>query len=407
MLALVPARFSGNGIHGHREAVMRVLYLTHDVSDPATARRVRMLQSGGARVRVMGFRRGSTTSATIAGSPTTDLGRTHNGRFAHRTATVLRSVADARRHVEAFAWADVVVARNLEMLAIAVRGRGLCVRPPGLVYECLDVHRLLLRRGGVGRALRELEGWLARHASLLITSSPGFVREYFEPLSRVRLPVLLVENKVFNPEPQPQRASAPRRLGPPWRIGWFGSIRCRRSLDLLCAVARANPQLVEVVIRGKPAYDQFEDFDAQVAHAPGVTFLGSYRNPEDLGSIYGDVHFSWTIDMFEEGLNSTWLLPNRLYEGGLFGAVPIAADGVETSRFIRSFAIGHSLVEPKLEALTHFLHGLTPSRYEAMQSAVTAVATDAWECRREDCSALVRRLDAVRTEAASRFLERS
>ena len=153
------------------------------------------------------------------------------------------------------------------MLAIAVRGRDLCVRPPALVYECLDIHRLLLRQGGVGRALRELEGWLARHASLLITSSPGFVREYFEPYSRVRLPVLLVENKVFSPEPLPQRATQPRRLGPPWRIGWFGSIRCRRSLDLLCAVARANPQLVEVVIRGKPAYDQFEDFDAQVAQS--------------------------------------------------------------------------------------------------------------------------------------------
>ena len=80
----------------------------------------------------------------------------------------------------------------------------------------------------------------------------------------------------------------------------------------------------EIVLRGRPAYSEFTDFDGFVAAEPYLRFDGAYRNPEDLAAIYGEVHFSWAIDFFEEGLNSSWLLPNRLYEGCRYGAVPIA-----------------------------------------------------------------------------------
>ena len=46
-----------------------------------------------------------------------------------------------------FAGADVVLARNLEMLIIASRARNLYAPRAALVYECLDIHRLLLSQG--------------------------------------------------------------------------------------------------------------------------------------------------------------------------------------------------------------------------------------------------------------------
>ena len=86
----------------------------------------------------------------------------------------------------------MVLARNLEMLFLAARLRSSWSTAPAIVYECLDIHRLLLRPDVVGRALRGLERSLLRDADLLITSSPAFVRKYFEAYRQANLPAMLV-----------------------------------------------------------------------------------------------------------------------------------------------------------------------------------------------------------------------
>ena len=99
------------------------------------------------------------------------------------------------------------------MLAIGVRGKSLCHPKPSLVYECLDIHRLLLKNDVIGKTLRKLEGWLSKRANALITSSPAFIQQYFEKRSQVRLPTYLVENKLHPASAAiataPRNASAP------------------------------------------------------------------------------------------------------------------------------------------------------------------------------------------------------
>lgn len=367
---------------------MHILYLTHDVSDPATRKRVRVLRAGGATITLAGFRREAQALTEMEGCPVIDFGRTYNGRFGQRIGAVVRTILGLSRHRRLVATADVILARNLEMLAVGARAQALSTHRPPLVYECLDIHRLLLRDDSIGKGLRALEGWLSRRASLLITSSPAFVRAYFSTRSHVHLPTYLLENKmlVIEGDITPPVSSPPP--APPWRIGWFGALRCRESLAILCRLARENPGLVAVVIAGRPAYDQLPDFDAQVAHTPGVEFLGSYRE-EDLARLYGQVHFNWAIDMFEAGQNSSWLLPNRIYEGGRFAAVPLAAEGVETAAFLTRLGIGHCLSEPKYTALTAFLTGLTAEEYSALHAAVRAVDPSVWSMNRQACEGLV------------------
>lgn len=372
---------------------MHILYLTHDLADPTTAKRVSMLMAGGASVHIAGFSRTAPPS-DIARCAVADLGRTYNGRFLQRISAVLRNVFFIKNHTALFMAADVIVARNLETLAIAVRGRALSTHKPPIVYEVLDIHRLLLRTDMLGKLLRTLEGWLAKRASLIITSSPAFIREYFEKRTTLKLPFLLLENKVFNTDNAV--AVYPRPAGQPWRIGWFGAIRCRKSLDILSTVARQHKGLVEIIIRGRPAYDQFDDFDGQVK-AAGIVFGGAYT-PADLAHLYGEIHFSWAIDMFEEGLNSAWLLPNRIYEGGLYGAVPITAQGVETSAFTKALGIGYALDEPKGEHLVAFLKNLTPQTYNAMAQAITHIGHDTWRVNEADCIQLVERLAQLMTK---------
>ncbi|MDR6633194.1 succinoglycan biosynthesis protein ExoL [Phyllobacterium sp. 1468] len=374
--------------------MLHVLYLVHDLSDPAVRRRVIMMQAGGATVTLAGFRRSREPISEIASIAPIDLGRTSDGKFTQRVAAVARAAWTLGSMLKGVPRPDLIIGRNLEMLALANRAKAFFPGDVPIVYECLDIHRLLLRRDVTGKALRFVERTLSNNAQLLITSSPAFVRQYFAPFGQISLPVEVVENKVL--ELGPQESGAISRAGKskdePWKIGWFGALRCRTSLELLSAFSRKLEGRVEIVLRGRPAYSEFDDFDRFVADEPFMQFHGAYANPEDLQRIYDEVHFSWAIDFYEAGQNSNWLLPNRLYEGCRYGSVPIAMQGTETSLFLQERGIGFSLGEPTVEALAALFDELDTVRYERAREKVKAQERATWVFDESDCRTLVERL---------------
>ena len=369
---------------------MKIAYFVHDLTDPAVTRRVRMLQAGGAEVVVLGFRRADAAPAAIAGANVIDLGRTFDARLGHRARATLRAALGSRQFRQALSGADAILARTLEMLFVAHAARALCHARAAVTYECLDIHRVMLGDGIKGRLLRALERLLMRRSQLLIVSSPAFLEAYFRKRqglgSRLRTPSLLVENKLLELDAAPAAAPRTGRRGRPWRIGWLGAIRCRRSLDILTELAARRPDLLEVEIHGRPAYSEFADFDGQVTAARNVRFGGAYA-AQDLQRLYSDVDFSWAIDFMEEGQNSSWLLPNRIYESSRFGVVPIALRSVETGRFLDSRGYGVTL--DSTAELEGFLAGLTPRTYADLAAQQAAAPLKTFIADRAECRALV------------------
>jgi glycosyltransferase involved in cell wall biosynthesis len=197
---------------------------------------------------------------------------------------------------------------------------------------------------------------------------------------------LLVENKALElGAAAPERPQGPPP-GPPWRIAWMGAIRCRKCLDILTGLARRRPDLVEVAIHGRPAYGEFADFDGQVASAPNVRFGGPYT-AEDLPRLYAQAHFAWAIDYMEEGQNSAWLLPNRVYEASRHGATPIALGDVQTGRFLAELGIGLRLSAP--DRLEGVLEHLTAADHLQLRRRLAAAPAGAFVAGEDDCRALV------------------
>ncbi|MER8980160.1 MULTISPECIES: glycosyltransferase [unclassified Mesorhizobium] len=377
--------------------MLHVLYLVHDVSDPAVRRRITMLRAGGAQVTLAGFRRTANPIADIEGLRPIDLGATRDGRFGQRLAAVAKAAVSIGSKLGGMPKPDLIIARNLEMLALARRARSAFGASVPIVYECLDIHRLVLRNDVLGKALRATERFLARDVKLLVTSSPAFIANYFKPFGQVAAPIELVENKYFEAATilpgAPEAEESP--AGPPWRIGWFGALRCRRSLELLADFSRRMEGRFEIVLRGRPALSEFRDFHGFVEAEPWLSFLGPYRNPEDMAAIYNDVHFSWAIDFFEAGQNSEWLLPNRLYEGCRFGAVPISMGNTETGRFLKQQDIGVLLPQASPEALEAVLGKMEEHRFARLKERVLARNPRTWSYDRSDCRALVERLRSL------------
>ncbi|WKL59047.1 glycosyltransferase [Asticcacaulis sp. ZE23SCel15] len=375
---------------------MRVLYLVHDLEDAAVRRRTLMLEAGGARVYLAGFRR-SQKPADDSGK-VIDLGETRNGAFAHRAAKTITSAPSLIRALKGER-PDIIIARNLEMLFLARQVARRFSPAPVIVYESLDIHRLLLRRDFIGALLRGAERSLMSRASLVVTSSPAFVENYFAPMQNLTLPVFLLENKVLDLSGRSVGVPAGKKTDGVITIGWFGALRCRKSLDLLSAFARLMAGRVKVVMRGKPAYNEFEDFDAQIAAEPYISFGGPYR-AEDLSALYAQVDLTWAIDFFEEGQNSKWLLPNRLYEGSRYGSVPIAMSGTETGKFVSRHGIGLTLDEATPQALMALFETLTPDRLSALRAALKACPPSLFTATRDDCVGFVDRLKTLQVAHA-------
>lgn len=351
---------------------MKIAYLVHNVTDAAVRRRVTLLEEAGNLVGLGGFYRGGVVPDRVGGAKVTPLGKTGDGQLLQRILAVLRHFLFPSTVRRLTRDADVVIARNLETLVLARN----VVRPgQRLVYECLDIHRLLLGSGLASRLLHWVEAWALRKVNLVFVSAPAFRDCYFHAQLGYQGEILLVENLV--PASSARMCSMHRSppTPPPWVIGWFGMLRCRRTLDMLKQFTARSGGRIEVLIAGLPSPSVFADFEKEVAEAPGVHFIGPYT-AEDLPDLFARIHFMWAIDYFEEGLNSTWLLPNRLYESIAHHTVPLALRSVATGDWLAQHGVGVLLDDPLTE-VPALLDRSTPSTYEELRAAVARVPDNA------------------------------
>ncbi|MEJ2459124.1 MAG: glycosyltransferase [Novosphingobium sp.] len=346
---------------------MKISYLVHDLNDAAVRRRVALLEGAGMTVRLGGFHRDAKIPECLGKVPVSPLGRTNDGALLQRIFTILRHAVWPGRLRKLTKGADVILARNLETLVLAARVRR---KEQRLVYECLDIHRLLLGSGAPSRLLHRLEDWALRDVDLVVVSAPAFRDKYFRQHIGYEGDILLVENLVPQP-PEGMPAIIDPQPPLPWVIGWFGMLRCRKGFEMLKAIAANSGGRIEVLIAGRPSPDVFPDFPGEVNEAPGVRFEGAYT-AEDLPGLFGRIHFIWAVDYFEEGLNSVWLLPNRLYESIAHGAVPIALESVATGEWLKAQDAGLLMNDPEAELPERVLQ-MTPEQYRELRAGVARV----------------------------------
>lgn len=99
--------------------MLQILYFAQDLADPAVRRRILMLKAGGARVTLAGFRRGANALAAIEGIDPIELGTTRDGRFAQRVSAITKACLSLPAKLRAVGRPDLIIARNLDMLAVA------------------------------------------------------------------------------------------------------------------------------------------------------------------------------------------------------------------------------------------------------------------------------------------------
>lgn len=339
-----------------------LLYFVPDVTDAKLFDRVRAFRASGFDVMTVGFSRRRYDTGQVIDWPHLKLGEVADRSYLPRVIGVGRLIAGItriRQHLKGAAQ-GFFIARNLDMaLMVCIV---LPVLPRGcFVYECLDISPIMVKKSRIGRFARTLERATLRRVGTLWTSSQGFVLNYFIPLQGYKGPVALIENKIAQPAPRLSRV-------PPegvWHIGWFGTLRCKRSLDEICAIAGAMRGRVVFHLYGYPARIGEAAFVDAIAPHDNITLHGPYA-PDDLPEMLAGVHFSWGFDYADTWGNSQWLLPNRLYEAGYYHRPMLADSTHKSGAVIDTTATGWTFDGATLQAdLISFLEGLSIDDWRA------------------------------------------
>lgn len=334
----------------------RIAFFAHDAADAAVRRRVQGFRDDG--LDVTGFtmrRRDADVTGWDMSVDNVDLGKTFDGAYIQRIRSIYRGARLAAAQRDKLAAADIIYARNLDMLATAFLARRYARLKTPVIYEALDIHRLLTRRDPLGFLFRRIEGALLKRTRRLVVSSPAFLRNHFEKHHRNRYTAALVENRLAAGADYGARPGQPASPAGPIRLGWVGVLRCSRSLDLLLTTARTLGDRVRIVMHGQPALTEIPDFHARLEGHSNVAFHGRYRSPEDLAGIYQNLDAVWAGDFMEAGFNSLWLLPNRLYEGGYYAVPSIAPSGTQTAAWADEHGTGFALPEDLAQTLPRLI----------------------------------------------------
>ena len=355
-----------------RAAGVCVVYVTPDCTDSAVRKRAHGFLSAGIDLVSFSFRRSRYNVDFVPDWTNIELGKTTEQKLSTRIFVFLRALRIFLKHKRTWRAASVLYARNLDLALLALLGKAATRCSAPLVYEVLDVHPAMTKRGIRGVLLRWLERRVLARTQILVVSSPAFQRNYFQPMQHFQGETFLLENKWPKAEMSSLTRSIPYQLSgrePRWTIGWFGNIRCPQSLQILTELADAIPSRVRIYIRGCASLLGEQKLLDAIGDRENMVFEGEYCAPQELPEIYSKVHFNWCVDLCG-GKNSLWLLPNRLYEGGYFGIPALAIAGHETGRVVRQRQLGISLETPDAKHLGDVLLNMTQEDYQRMRRSI-------------------------------------
>lgn len=316
--------------------IINVLMIMPVVGDPRETRRILMLQQQKFQIEAIAFRRdyysGITPNCKIS-----YLCRIANGKYFSRLLKILSILPKVRK---AITRNHVVYASGIDMAYMAVLA-GMGLKKP-VILEVGDILDIQLASGVTGQLMRALDRYFVNKCSLLVATAKGFIEEYYRKMLNTKIPAIIIENKLdtkfsvnlLHSDHSPYISHSNDLAARPLRIGYFGVLRCKWSLLILKALAKALPGKVEIILAG---YSMLAE-DLHNLGFPNIRYLGHYKSPQDLPWLYDSVDIVWACYKHKKDLS--WARSNRFYESCYFQKPLVARKGSGDAVEIDKYGIG-------------------------------------------------------------------
>ncbi len=365
-----------SGDPGENGRVRSIAYFAGDATNPTVRLRIASFLREKIDVTGFTFRRDKFHSDFVPFWNNVELGVTKDRKYYSRLTTILKGLRIMWRHRARLREVDVLYARLFDSAFLAMLMAKILRLDARLVYEIEDVHDVFFRQTLGARIMRFLERRILANADLVVLPSPGFAEGYLVPYQGYDRPYFLLENRIQLDEIPPKdappsaRAEAWKQSNDRWVIGWFGTLRCRKSMRLLSEIAERLGDKVLIYTRGFPTETGLEAYMEIVDRYPNWVHEGPYLMPDDLEDLYGRVHFVWCLDFYDENGNSELLLACRMYHGGYFGAVPLFTEQSQMARHLAPHGIGHAISDPYVDQVCELIEGMEWDTYLKERDAI-------------------------------------
>lgn len=373
---------------------LETVYLLPKPSEIRCLKRIRWLAREGLEPTTLAFeRRGSD----IVDVPYVSLGRLEHRRYWRRPLALMRAVPRVVRHLRG---ADVAYCFGLDLLALAWLSRLLAGTRVTLAYEVADIMEVQHSPSLTSRLVRTLERFMLRRTSALVITSPAYVDGYYARFRQLP-PVFLVENKFGHAVPpaaiEAVRAMPTCQEPDVINIGYFGNIRCMRSLDLLFELAQRGRGRFRVYIRGVDTTDAVR---RRLNEAPANVIVGAPFRPEtDMPAMYGAIDLGWAA-YYHAATNAKMARSNRFYDCCMLGRPMIAQKGSPDGLVVERHSLGLIIDAANHEATMEAMLTLTPEQIAAWRANVLALPRRVFAHEPGDEHADLARFLATATQAA-------
>ena len=202
--------------------------------------------------------------------------------------------------------------------------------------------------------------------------------------------MLVLENKI---EPSSELShlvnARPADDGPSrkLRIGYFGLLRCQWSWQVLEALAKKQPDQIEIKVAGHPLCPI--NIEERAKQFQNITFLGTYQSPAGLPALYDDVDLVWACypgpDVDDNDMRWAQLVcrSNRFYESCFFQRPTITVAGSGDAKEVQRYDLGFIVHDQRIESVVESILKIQPKQLEKWQANLRELPRHVFEYSNE------------------------
>jgi len=339
---------------------MKITFLLSSTIHVRFIKRVEIISKLVDQIQVYAFeRKGSYPGKKIDFEMNT-LGEITHVTYLKRFVIIAKSLNKIRSAVRK---TDVVYTFGLDMLFFGWISKQLSFRKNvKLVYEVGDIREILIGKKPINNLARFFEKFLLRYVSVLVITSEAFYTGYFKKVQNTNsLRYHLVENKLDTDIMSATRSQEiTEKKYKEFAIGYFGVLRCTRTLEILKMLAEKGKGKIKIYLRGLPGIKVQKEYDEFVS-TEVVVNEGPYVVPDDLSAMYNSVDMVWACYPYQgkEAGNWCWAKTIRFYESCYFKKPVFVQTGTEDCKTVEQYGIGICLDLEKIEKTVDYILSLS------------------------------------------------
>ena len=332
------------------------VFILSSLNDPHYRKRVEEFIEKGYKVTIYGFKRKGQTLSNLPYKPII-LGEIKERNYQARLNLFRTSIKSIAPNCKG----KIVFYSSLD---VAIFGR-IYINAP-YIYEVCDLTELTIGYVLIRNLLSFINKRVIKNSIKTIITSEGFA-EFFG--KKLKDKFYLIPNKVSSNIPQFIEPN--RKLGEIVKIGFVGVIRFETIYHFINACANYGKN-IEIHLYG--IYSEADEWAVKTKNlkADNIHFHGSFKNPDNLPEIYGNIDL--LLCAYTPSLGVMYAEPNKLYEAIYFRCPIIVSENVFLGEKVKRLGVGYVINSMDEGCVIQFLNSLNNADYQEKIDACKSIS---------------------------------